>query len=32
VVKSQPGQIVLETLFEKTLKKWTGGVVQGIGP
>jgi hypothetical protein len=33
VVQSQPGQIVCETLSQKTLhKNKAGGVVQGEGP
>jgi hypothetical protein len=32
-VGSQPGQIVCETLFQKTLhQKRAGGVAQGVGP
>jgi hypothetical protein len=33
VVRSQPGQIVLETLSQKNpSQKRTGGVAQGVGP
>jgi hypothetical protein len=33
IVHSQPGQIVLEVLFQKTpSQKRAGGVAQGLGP
>jgi hypothetical protein len=31
-VQSQPGQIVRETLSQKTQHKRAGGVAQGVGP